>query len=105
MQVSLDGFVEGANKDMSWISYEEAGWQELFELLKQTDTILLGRKMYPDYTAHWNAMLADPAAPANEIKYAQIAEKIPHIVFSTTLKQEEIRPIGSGKTTLIKDNM
>jgi dihydrofolate reductase len=63
-------------------------------MLTHTDTLILGRVMYSTYEQYWLAILANPAgilffsgriASRNEIAYARLADKIPHIVLSTTL--------------------
>jgi dihydrofolate reductase len=73
---------------------DEEAWRELFDELTHVDTFILGRGMYPAYEQYWLAVLADPAgilpfsgraASANEIAYARLADRIPHLVVSTTL--------------------
>jgi dihydrofolate reductase len=87
MHVSADGFVEGENGDMTWMQPDdEHQWSELFEFLKDVDLFLLGRGMWPGYSNHWKKALVDQSFSANEIKYAKLAEKTHHIVFSKTLK-------------------
>src|SRR5206468_5068588 len=69
-----------------------------FEMLEGVDTFILGRVMYPAYEQYWLAVFANPdgplpltgaAATENEIKYARLADKTPHIVLSTTLDKVE----------------
>ena len=87
MQVSLDGFIEGENGDMSWIQKDDPElWDDLFDMLESVDLFLLGRIMYPDYRDYWKWALASEKASANEKKYANLAEKTAHMVFSNTLK-------------------
>jgi dihydrofolate reductase len=91
MQVSLDGFIEGPNGDMSWrASDDNEEWEDLFEMLETVDLFLLGAKMYPDYANYWQQCLAYPnGCSQNEFKYAQLAEKSEHIVFSSTIKNAD----------------
>jgi dihydrofolate reductase len=85
IQCSLDGFIEGQNGEMDWISRDsEDQWADLFEDLKSVDTLLLGHGMYPEYANYWRGVLKNPSASKNEIAYAKLAEKTPHIVFSKT---------------------
>ncbi|MBB5396738.1 dihydrofolate reductase family protein [Mucilaginibacter sp. AK015] len=85
--ISLDGYVEGPNGDMSWMQVDnDQEWDDLFESLNKVDLFILGSGMWTDYSSHWKKQLVDPGAPANEVKYAKIADKTPHIVFSKTLK-------------------
>lgn len=62
-------------------------WADEFKLLKSSDTIVMGRGMYPDYASYWRGALTTPGSPPNEVKYARLAENIPHLVFSRTLKR------------------
>lgn len=90
MQVSLDGFVDGENGDMSWMQHDEPEqWDDLFEMLDSVDLLLLGRKMFPDYRSYWMKALSNTGFSANEVKYAHYADTTPHIVFSQTLKDPQ----------------
>lgn len=92
LQVSLDGFIEGPHGELDWIT----SWEDVFDLLPQIDTCILGRVMYPGYADYWRAILADPKAPLpttgqpptpGEIEYARFADQTPHLVLSTTLNE------------------
>jgi dihydrofolate reductase len=95
LQTSVDGYIEGPNKELDWaVMEDEETWRNVFEMLAHVDTLILGRKMYPGYEQYWLAVLADPAgilpfsgrvASKNESDYARRADKIPHIVLSKTL--------------------
>jgi dihydrofolate reductase len=95
LQVSMDGFVEGPNGELDWaMAEDEETWSDIFEMLTHVDTFILGRIMYPAYEQYWLAILANPAgilpfsgrsASKNEIVYARLADKTPHIVLSKTL--------------------
>ena len=96
MQVSLDGFVDGENGDLSWVQKDdEESWTDLFQMLKSVDLFLLGRVMYPDYRDYWKSTLTNEKASPNHKAYAQLAEKTSHIVFSQTLKDS-----GWGNTRI-----
>ena len=95
LQVSVDGFIEGPNGELDWaMAEDEETGKEVFETLAHVDTFILGRKMYPGYEQYWLAVLANPdgilpfsgrPATKNEIAYARLADKTPHIVISRTL--------------------
>jgi dihydrofolate reductase len=97
LQVSVDGFIEGPNGELDWaMAEDEETWGDIFEMLTHVDTFILGRKMYPGYEQYWLAVLANPngplpfgggAATKNEIAYARLADKTPHIVLSKTLEK------------------
>ena len=90
MHVSLDGFVEGENGDMSWMRPDtDDQWNNLFTVLEEVDLFILGRGMWVDYRNYWKKVLAEPGFSANEVKYAKLAENTRHIVFSRTLKDPQ----------------
>ena len=119
MQVSLDGYVEGPKGDMSWMQPDDDdAWEDLFGILSNTvDLFLLGRGMWAEYRDYWKKALAEPDKfSANELKYAKLAEKTQHIVFSKSLKNpgwentainngdlaQEIQKLKAGKGKAIQ---
>ena len=99
LQISVDGFIEGPRGELDWaMTDDEEAWSEVFEMLAHVDTFVLGRVMYPDYERYWLAVLADPTGPMpltgkpaskNDIAYARLADKTPHLVVSRTLEKAE----------------
>jgi dihydrofolate reductase len=89
MEMSLDGFIEGPNGEMDWLINKEEDWKEMFKDLESVDTYLLGRKMYPGYAAYWRSALTNESSPKDELRYAKLADKSQHIVFSKTLTTVE----------------
>ena len=87
LQVSIDGFIEGPNGELDWaMAEDDEVWSDVFAMLSHTDTLILGRVMYPAYEQYWLTLLANPAAGLkNEVAYARLADKTPHIVVSRTL--------------------
>lgn len=102
LQVSVDGFIGGPNGELDWaIAEDEETWRDVFEMLTHVDTLILGRVMYPDYEQYWLTILANPAgilpisgkvATKNEIAYARLADKIPHLVLYSVHKGAPIGP-------------
>lgn len=84
MQVSLDGYVEGPDGDMSWIVTDSGDeWEIMFEGLKNADTFVTGSNMYDGYVEYWKAVLNKPDSfPGALVKYAKIAENTTHILAS-----------------------
>jgi dihydrofolate reductase len=82
MQITLDGFVAGPNDNADWLIISDDGWADLNKDLNSADTYLLGRKMYPGYSEHWQSVLRNPDSDPNELKFAKLAEKTQHIVFT-----------------------
>jgi dihydrofolate reductase len=82
MQMTLDGFVCGPNDEMDWLIGGDEEWTEMFKDLADVDMCLLGSKMFPGYAGYWRSVLTNPVANKNERKYAEYADRTPHIVFS-----------------------
>jgi dihydrofolate reductase len=87
LQISVDGFIEGPNKEVDWMMVDdEEEWREINELLNSVDALILGGGMYPGYEQYWLALLTNPAeGTTNQSAYAQRVDKIPHFVLSKTL--------------------
>jgi len=46
LQVSVDGFIEGPNKEVDWMMVDdEEEWRELNEMLNSVDALILGGGM------------------------------------------------------------
>jgi dihydrofolate reductase len=86
MQITLDGFVAGPNGENDWVFLtgpDEAGFQKIIELAQSADTILMGRKMTPDFIKHWeNVVDNQPGSPQQPL--AQRMVNMRKIVFSRT---------------------
>jgi dihydrofolate reductase len=90
MSVSVDGFIEGPNHDMSWMRADSPeDWDDLFKMLESVDLLLLGGGMFAEYRDYWKQALTSPKASGGELKYAQWAEKHKHIVFSKSIKNPQ----------------
>ena len=82
MQITLDGFVSGPNDEADWLINSDDEWADLYKDLDSVDTYLLGRKMYPLYSKYWQSVLHKPDSEPNELKFAKLADKTQHIVFT-----------------------
>jgi dihydrofolate reductase len=89
MSVSLDGFIEAVNEDLSWSVPDEELHQHFNDLESMIDTHLYGRRLYEIMAAYWPTADENPSAPKVEIEYAHIWKNKPKIVFSQTLAQVE----------------
>ena len=85
--VSLDGFIEAANGDLSWSAPDPELHQHFNDLESTIDADLYGRGLYENMSAFWPTADQNPAAPEYEKEYARIWRSKPKIVFSTTLQQ------------------
>ena len=87
MHVSLDGFIEGDNGDLSWTAPDIELHQYFNDLEREIDMSLYGRRLYENMAAYWPTADQDPTAPPVEAEYAKIWCAQPRVVFSTTLKE------------------
>ncbi len=87
ISVSLDGFIEAEDGDLSW-SYPDAELHRHFNAQEsETDTALYGRGLYENMAAFWPTADQNPSAPQVEIEYARIWKAKLKVVFSKTLKK------------------
>jgi len=87
MSVSIDGFIEAANGDISWTNPGPDLYQHMIDRESSVDTHLYGRRLYENMTAYWPTADENPAASAVDIEYARIWKSKKKIVFSRTLTQ------------------
>jgi dihydrofolate reductase len=82
MGVSLDGFFEGPDRDISWHQMDDEMLASIDEYLATTSAFLFGRVTH--------RLMADAWSTADQDReFARIYRRIPRIVFSRTLQQDE----------------
>lgn len=86
MQLTLDGFVGGADGEMDWMVFDwnDAIKNDVNKLIDSSDTILMGRKMSDGFVKYWTNVLEDPANP--EHAFAKKMLDTPKVVFTKTLE-------------------
>ena len=82
MGVSLDGFFEGPDRDISWHRVDEEMLASIDEYLATTSAFLFGRVTHRLMVDAWSTAEQDREFP-------EIYRRIPRIVFSRTLEQDE----------------
>jgi dihydrofolate reductase len=92
LQISLDGYVQGANGEVDWVD----SWNAALDLIPGVDAAVLGGGMYPGYEQLWGSIAADPHGGAamlgreatdGEVEYARWTQRTPHYVLSSTLEK------------------
>jgi dihydrofolate reductase len=96
--VSLDGFVEGPNREIDWGLVDEELHTYINEQQSQIDTYLLGRRMYEVMT-YWDTAETDLSNPEYILEFARIWQGMRKIVFSKTLEQVQ------GNARLSRENI
>jgi len=81
MMVSLDGFFEGVDHDLSWHNVDAEFNKFAIKQLDETETLLFGRKTYEVMASFWPT----PFAQKNDPEVATRMNSHKKIVFSRTL--------------------
>ena len=94
--VTLDGFFEGPNQDISWHNVDDEFNQFAVEQTSTVGAILFGRVTYELMASYWPT----PAAQSDDPMVANLMNTLPKVVFSRTLERADW-----DNTRLIKDNV
>jgi len=86
MFVSLDGFIEGPNRELDWHIPDEELHRYVNDQQREIGAYLFGRRMY-EVMAYWETADKDPSNPEYVLEFARIWKSIPKIVFSKTLER------------------
>lgn len=97
VSVSLDGFFEGPDHDLSWHLISEEVHHHFNEWLGAAGVFLEGRVTYELMAGYWPAADQDPSASPAVIEFARIWRDMPKIVFSRTLQQ------AGENTTIVRE--
>ena len=97
MSVSLDGFFEGPDHDLSWHLITDELHQHFNDELRGMSTFIEGRVNYELMEGFWPTADADPEAPAPVREFAAIWRETPKIAVSRTLER-----VGPNTTLMRK---
>lgn len=86
MSLSVDGYFEGLNHDLSWHHIDDEVNRFAIEQLEKTDVFLWGRRVYQLMEDYWPKAADDPATSKDNRKIADLMNNTEKIVFSRTLK-------------------
>ncbi|WP_078578213.1 dihydrofolate reductase family protein [Salipaludibacillus agaradhaerens] len=87
MAVSLDGYIESTNRDISWHVWDADMQEYMSDFLETVDTLLYGRTVYELMINHWPAAENAGGNTAEDRAFAQKMNKLNKIVFSRTLNK------------------
>ncbi len=96
MMISLDGYFEGPNGDISWHNVDDEFNEQAIAMLDQTDTLLFGRVTYDLMAGYWPTEQARDDDP----RVAERMNRLEKVVVSRTLDKAEW-----NNTRLIKENV
>ncbi len=99
MNVSLDGFVEGPNRELDWSTPDEELHRFWNDRTRESGAFLYGRRMYELMADFWPTADSSPSAPDYIAEFARIWRDTPKIVFSTSLEKVD------WNSRLVRDNI
>jgi dihydrofolate reductase len=97
MSVSVDGFMEGPNREIDWHMVDVELHEHFNAQLAGMSAFLDGRVTYELMAGFWPTADADPAAAAPIVEFARIWRDMTKLVYSTTLQQAD------WNTTVVRD--
>ena len=98
MSLSVDGFMEGPNRDIGWHLVDEELHNDMNAYLRTVGAFLQGRVTHELMVEFWPTADEDPANPAPVREFAGIWRDKPKYVFSKTLDASQ-----PWNTTVLRD--
>lgn len=89
MSVSLDGFIEGPNRELDWQFVDDELHNHFNEQLCAMGAFLDGRVTYELMAGFWPTADTDPSSTPPMVEFARIWRDMPKIVYSRTLKRAD----------------
>ena len=97
MSVSLDGYIEGPNREIDWHLVDDELHSYFNELLEGMGAFLTGRVTYELMAGFWPTADTDPSSTGPMVEFARIWRDMPKIVYSKTLDR------AGWNTTIVRD--
>jgi dihydrofolate reductase len=89
VMLSLDGYFEGPNHDISWHNVDDEFNKFAKEQLRKTDLFLWGRRTYQLMEGYWPRIEEAPLTSSDDGEIAHLMNSTEKIVFSKTLDRVE----------------
>jgi dihydrofolate reductase len=84
--ITLDGYIEGPNRELDWVIADDELHDFYSQLLKNADMILYGRVTYELMVSYWPTALDNSSIPESMIRFANTLNPMHKVVFSKTMK-------------------
>lgn len=97
LSVSLDGYFEGPDRDLSWHLITEEIHTEFNETIRPMSALLQGRVMHEMMVGYWPTADQDPDVSEPERDFAALYREMPKIVYSSTYEDT------SWNTTIVRE--
>lgn len=85
LSVSLDGFMEGPNREIDWHVVDDTLLTHFNDWLGEAGAFLDGRVTFELMAGYWPTADRDPATPPAVARFARIWREVPKYVYSRTL--------------------
>ncbi|MGP3981495.1 dihydrofolate reductase family protein [Streptomyces sp. KR80] len=89
MSVSLDGFIEGPDRQIDWHRVDDELHSYVNEQVRAMGGLLSGRVTHELMAGFWPTADSDPASTGPMVEFAGIWRDMPKIVFSRTLERAD----------------
>src|ERR671937_105530 len=89
MSVSLDGFMEGPNRELDWHLIDDELHTHFNDVLGRMGAFLSGRVTYELMAGFWPTADQDPSSTPPVVEFARIWRDMPKIVYSRTLERAD----------------
>jgi dihydrofolate reductase len=99
MLVSLDGFIEGPERDLSWFQENPHFDRYCDEMLDSVGLALYGRRAYELMLSYWPNAEQNPRSPTEQV-FARKMNSLPKLVLSRTLEHA-----AWNNTRILKDGV
>ncbi|WP_274564626.1 dihydrofolate reductase family protein [Streptomyces spiramyceticus] len=97
MSVSLDGFIEGPDRQIDWHMVDDELHSHFNDQARSMGAFLNGRVTYELMADFWPTADSDPSSTAAMVEFAGIWRDMPKVVFSRTLERAD------WNTTIARD--
>jgi dihydrofolate reductase len=97
LSVSLDGYIEGPNRELDWQLVDDELHQHFNDQLKGMGGFVSGRVTYELMAQFWPTADKDPSSTPPMVEFARIWREMPKIVYSKTL------PRADWNTTIVRE--
>jgi dihydrofolate reductase len=108
MTVSLDGFMEGPDREIDWHLVDDELHRHVNEQLGSMGAFLHGRVTYELMAQYWPTADTDPSSTEPVVEFARIWRDMPKIVYSRTLQRADwnttiVREVVADEVTELKE--
>lgn len=105
LNVSLDGFIETPDHGLDWTIVDDELHTWFNEQTRSLDASLYGRRLYEVMAAYWPTGEENPESTDAMREFARIWNRMPKIVFSTSLERVEhnARLVSGDIGTVLED--